>query len=90
MLDKLDLTNPGAHAEVLEKVIAKLRAGSMPPPGMPRADDATYRAVASTLENEIDRRGRPIRIPAESARSIVSIARNTTTRFATCSRSIWT
>ena len=55
MLDKVDLNDPGAHAEVLEKVVAKLRAGSMPPPGMPRADAATYRVVASTLENEIDK-----------------------------------
>ena len=55
MLDSVDLADPGAHAEVLEKVIAKLRAGSMPPPGMPRADAATYRVVASTLENEIDK-----------------------------------
>src|SRR3954447_7715537 len=30
-LDRLDLTNPGANAEVWENVIAKLRAGSMPP-----------------------------------------------------------
>jgi len=55
MLDTVDLAKPGAHAEVLEKVIAKLRAGSMPPPGMPRRDAATYRVVASTLENEIDK-----------------------------------
>ena len=55
MLDTVDLAKPGAHAEVLEKVIGKLRAGSMPPPGMPRADAATYRVVASTLENEIDK-----------------------------------
>src|SRR2546430_7813471 len=45
-LDSLDTANPVAHAEALEKVIAKLRAGSMPPPGMPRSDTATYRAVA--------------------------------------------
>src|SRR5205823_3938670 len=32
-----------------------LRAGSMPPPGLPRPDPATYRGVASALENEIDR-----------------------------------
>jgi hypothetical protein len=51
----LDLTTPGANAEVWEKVIAKLRAGSMPPPGMPRPDAATYHAVASALEREIDR-----------------------------------
>jgi cytochrome c5 len=54
-LDTVDLTKPSAHAEVLERVIQKLRAGSMPPPGMPRADAATYRVVASALENEIDR-----------------------------------
>jgi hypothetical protein len=54
-LDSLDLTKPGANAEIEERVIAKLRAGSMPPPGMPRPDAASYRAVASTLENEIDR-----------------------------------
>src|SRR3954467_3216525 len=32
-LDRLDAANPGANAEAWEKVIAKLRAGSMPPPG---------------------------------------------------------
>ena len=46
---------PGANPEIWERVIAKLRAGSMPPPGMPRPDAAAYRAVASSLENEIDR-----------------------------------
>ena len=38
-----------------EKVIAKLRAGSMPPPGVARPDKATYHAAASWLEHEIDR-----------------------------------
>jgi len=55
MLDALDLAKPGEHAETLEKVIAKLRAGSMPPPGMPRADAATYRTIASVLENDVDK-----------------------------------
>jgi len=54
-LDSLDPTNPIANAEAWEKVIAKLRAGSMPPPGRPRPDAATYHAVARLLENEIDR-----------------------------------
>ena len=49
------MTNPGANAEVWENVIAKLRAGSMPPAGRPRPDAATYRAVASALEDDIDR-----------------------------------
>ena len=54
-LESLNLTTPGPNAEVWEKVIAKLRAGSMPPPGRPRPDGATYHAVASSLEREIDR-----------------------------------
>jgi mono/diheme cytochrome c family protein len=54
-LDTLDVTRPGANAETWEKVIAKLRAGSMPPPGRPRPDAATYHAVAASLENDIDR-----------------------------------
>ncbi|HYK58880.1 MAG TPA: DUF1592 domain-containing protein [Bryobacteraceae bacterium] len=54
-LDTLDLSKPGEHAEVLEKVIVKLRSGSMPPPGMPRPDAATYRAVATALENTLDK-----------------------------------
>jgi mono/diheme cytochrome c family protein len=54
-LDTLGATRPEASAEVWEKVIAKLRAGSMPPPGMPRPDAATYHAIAASLENEIDR-----------------------------------
>jgi len=54
-LDSLEVTRPDARPEVWERVIAKLRAGSMPPPGMPRPDAATYRSVASWLEAEIDR-----------------------------------
>jgi hypothetical protein len=53
-LDTADVTQPQANPEVWERVIAKLRAGSMPPPGKPRADAAAYRAVASLLENQID------------------------------------
>src|SRR5262249_33814221 len=54
VLDTLDVTKPGANAEVWERVIEKLRAASMPPPGRPRPDAATYRATAIWLENEID------------------------------------
>src|SRR6185295_9725376 len=54
-LDGLDLDAPGANADAWERVIAKLRAGSMPPPGRPRPDAATYRAVAGWMEGEIDR-----------------------------------
>ncbi len=51
----LDLDNVGADAETWEKVVTRLRAGSMPPPGRPRPDDATYRNVAGWLETELDR-----------------------------------
>jgi hypothetical protein len=51
----IDVNDPSASAEVWEKVIAKLRAGSMPPPGRPRPDADAYLAVASSLETDIDR-----------------------------------
>src|SRR5262245_18218493 len=54
-LDTLDLTNPGADAERWERIIAKLRAGSMPPPGVPRPGPAVYHAVAGSMEDTIDR-----------------------------------
>jgi cytochrome c5 len=54
-LDKVDLTTPAANADVWEKVITKLRMGTMPPVGRPRPDTATYDASARWLETEIDR-----------------------------------
>jgi hypothetical protein len=38
-----------------EKVIRKLRSNSMPPPGAPRPDQATYNSLAGFLESELDR-----------------------------------
>ena len=54
-LDTLDPATPGTHAEMWERVVEKLRAGSMPPPGRPRPDQATYAAVAKALESNLDR-----------------------------------
>src|SRR5437016_4883086 len=54
-LDALDFDHVSANAEIWEKVIGKLRAGSMPPPGRPRPDAATSRTLAVSLEQEIDR-----------------------------------
>src|ERR1700687_6274309 len=45
-LDTLDAARPGANAEAWERVIAKLRAGSMPPPGMSRGDGNTSLQLA--------------------------------------------
>ena len=39
-----------------EEVVIKLRAGSMPPPGSPRPDEASYAAVAGAIEQG-NRRG---------------------------------
>ena len=55
-LDTLDLADAAAVAESWERVIVKLRSESMPPPGRPRPDQATYRNLAAWLENEIDRK----------------------------------
>ena len=54
-LDRLDAAKPGDHAAIWEAVIEKLRAGSMPPPGRPRPDAATYLAAAEELEIALDR-----------------------------------
>ena len=55
ILQGIDLANVPAGAEVWEKVIRKLRTGSMPPAGVPRPDAATVNSLASWLEDEIDR-----------------------------------
>ena len=55
LLDQLDLTHLGDHADIGEKAVRKLRAGMMPPKGMPRPDDATREALVSWMENEMDR-----------------------------------
>jgi len=54
-LDTVDAANPAANAEIFEKIVTKLRAGSMPPVGNPRPDVATYKTLASNLENALDR-----------------------------------
>jgi hypothetical protein len=54
-LETMDLSILGPNGEAFEKIILKLRAGSMPPPGQPRPDASTYRAVATTMENLVDR-----------------------------------
>ena len=55
MLDKADLAHVGDNAEVWEKVVRRLRAGLMPPQGMPRPSATAYEALTVALENELDR-----------------------------------
>jgi hypothetical protein len=54
-LTSLDFTHPEKNAELAEKVIRKLRAGMMPPPGQKRPDLETGKAFATALENAIDK-----------------------------------
>jgi mono/diheme cytochrome c family protein len=55
VIDVAGLATIGEHAETWEKVVRKLRTTSMPPAGARRPDAATYHAVASFLESELDR-----------------------------------
>jgi mono/diheme cytochrome c family protein len=55
-LEKLDLTSAGDHPELWEKVIRKLRAGVMPPPGMRRPSTTEYEGLRDWLEAEMDRK----------------------------------
>src|SRR5438105_426189 len=54
-LEKLDLGGVGDHAELWEKVVRKLRAGVMPPPGVKRPPLPEYEGLRDWLETEIDR-----------------------------------
>src|SRR5215468_244262 len=53
-LDNVDLSRPPANAELWEKVIRKLRAGAMPPPGSPRPDQISVRDFVASLEAALD------------------------------------
>jgi mono/diheme cytochrome c family protein len=54
-LDTMNLASVSEGAEVWERVIRKLRAGTMPPAGMPRPEPAAYNTLATYLETEIDK-----------------------------------
>ena len=51
-----DINAVGDHPEVWERVIRKLRAGMMPPPGMPRPPLAKYEELRDWLEAQIDQK----------------------------------
>ena len=67
-LDALQGADVPVNAATWEKVIRKLRGGTMPPQGSARPDAATYDALATWLETRIDEaarsRPRPGRVPA--------------------------
>ena len=53
-LQGFDPTAVGAHPDVWEKAARKLRTREMPPPGLPRPDDATYLQAADRVEAALD------------------------------------
>ena len=58
-LDDVDFTNVAEHAQKLERVARKLRAGMMPPVGMPRPDKDAYRGMLTFLQTELDKSAVP-------------------------------
>ncbi len=54
ILDPAGLTDITSKAELWEKVIRKVRTGTMPPPGAPHPDQATSDSFASHLESQLD------------------------------------
>ena len=55
VFDTADVTRPADDPAMWEKVIRKLRAGAMPPAGLPRPDPATSTAMVAHLESVLDR-----------------------------------
>src|SRR5262245_21102951 len=53
-LASFDAAKVTDHADVAEKMIRKLRAGMMPPPGVRRPDAATISAFVDSLETKLD------------------------------------
>ena len=53
-LERRDMTELAADAEIWERVIMKLRGSMMPPVGEPRPEEQTYHAFREWLEDELD------------------------------------
>ena len=57
-LERPDLANVAAHADVWEKVIRKVRTGMMPPAGVPRPGAAEREALLASLAGTLDEAAR--------------------------------
>ena len=55
LLDRADTNQVARSSDTWEKVVVQLRSRAMPPLNLPRPDNATYDAVATWLETELDR-----------------------------------
>ena len=54
-LDSFTVENAAKHPQLAEKMIVKLRAGMMPPPGEDRPKGDTLQVLVATLENILDK-----------------------------------
>ena len=54
VLESFDPAKTDQHAETAEKMVRKLRAGMMPPPGADHPAEATLESFAATLETKLD------------------------------------
>ena len=54
-LEKMDVARAADAPEAWEKVVTKLRSGTMPPDGMPRPEQARLEGLAAHLEESLDR-----------------------------------
>src|SRR6266550_1053839 len=58
-IDSIDFKDVHKHAEKLEVIVRKMRAGMMPPVNARRPEPAVYRQMISWLEGELDRTATP-------------------------------
>ena len=54
-LERFDAADATASAELAERMIRKLRAGMMPPPGVRRPEESVLTGLAVSLEEQLDR-----------------------------------
>src|SRR5436305_11021303 len=62
-IDNLDPAHVEKDPETWEKIVRKVRAGMMPPSGMPRPKPEAFESAIVYLENELDRTAK-LHIPA--------------------------
>ena len=67
LLNSLNVEDPAARGDVWEKVVRKLRAGQMPPSGLPRPSQSEIDSLIEHLETSLDRTAAANPNPGRSA-----------------------
>src|SRR5688572_24833459 len=66
-LQTFQVAQAGAQADVAERMVRKLRAGMMPPPGAPRPSADTLLTLVQTIETTVDQAARGV-VPTRGER----------------------